>query len=50
MIYIDTKISNQIQVKSIYPLITILYFMAKFVEMDERIKFKDQTEEKIGGR
>jgi quinol monooxygenase YgiN len=23
--------------------------MAKFVEMDERIKFKDQTEEKIGG-
>jgi hypothetical protein len=49
MIYIDTKISNQIQVKSIYPFITILYFMAKFVEMDERIKFKDQTEEMIGG-
>jgi len=23
--------------------------MAKFVEMDDRIKFKDQTEEKIGG-
>jgi len=23
--------------------------MAKFVEMDERTKFKDQTEEKIGG-
>jgi quinol monooxygenase YgiN len=28
----------------------LLYFiMAKFVEMDERIKFKDQTEEKIDG-
>ena len=24
--------------------------MAKFVEMDERTKFKDQTEEKIGGQ
>ncbi len=23
--------------------------MAKFVEMDERTKFKDQTDEKIGG-
>jgi len=23
--------------------------MAKFVEMDDRTKFKDQTEEKIGG-
>jgi len=34
------------QVKSIYPSITILFFMAKVVEMDERTKFKDQTEEK----
>jgi hypothetical protein len=23
--------------------------MAKFVEMDGRIKFKDQTDEKVGG-
>ena len=27
----------------------ILYIMAKFVEMDEKIKFKDKTEEKIDG-
>lgn len=43
-----TRISKQIHVKSIYPFITILYFMAKFVETDEKIKFKNQTEEKIG--
>jgi hypothetical protein len=40
------KLENRYKVKSIYPFITILYFMAKFVEMDERIKFKDQSEER----
>ena len=43
----DTKISKQMDVKYIYPFIAILYIMGKFVEMDEKIKFKDQTEEKI---
>jgi hypothetical protein len=28
------QLVNRYSVKSIYPLITILYFMAKFVEMD----------------
>jgi hypothetical protein len=38
---------NRCKAKTIYPVIAILYFTAKFDEMDDRTKFKDQTEEKI---
>jgi hypothetical protein len=41
------QLVNRCQAKTIYPFITTLYFIAKFVEMDDRTKFKDQTEEKI---
>jgi hypothetical protein len=43
---IVTTISKQMQVKSIYPLINILFFMAKFVEMDERKNFKIRQKKK----
>jgi hypothetical protein len=43
------KVVNRCKAKTIYPVIVILYFMTKFVEMDDRTKFKDQTEEKIDG-
>ena len=43
------KLVNRCKVKTIYRVIAILYFTAKFVEMDDRTKFKDQTEEKIDG-
>jgi len=41
------KVVNRCKAKAIYPVIAVLCFTAKFVEMDDRTKFKDQTEEKI---
>ena len=43
------QVVNRCKAKTIYPVIAILYFMTKFVEMDDGTKFKDQTEEKIDG-
>jgi len=44
------KVVNRCKAKAIYPVIAVLCFTARFVEMDDmddRTKFKDQTEEKI---
>jgi hypothetical protein len=41
------KVVNRCKAKAIYPVIAVLCFTAKFVEMDDRTKFKDQTEEKM---
>ena len=40
------KLVNRCKAKAIYPVIAVLCFTAKFVEMDDRTKFKVQTEEK----
>ena len=37
---------NRCKAKTIYPVIAMLYFTAKFDERVNRTKFKDQTEEK----
>ena|GEM_PF-3427497 len=45
------KVVNRCKAKAIYPVIAVLCFTARFVEMDDmddRTKFKDQTEEKNG--